>query len=180
MRPKYGATRADGYRFWGMRPLKSGLIQEVWCSPRTWANNQRLVKKHNHLRKFKRKQNPKLAEQNRRTQWFWRAKNRTRVLIYTAKHRAHKAGLPFNLVPEDITIPKRCPVLGMKLVHNRGTVHDASPSLDKIMPALGYVRGNVIVVSRLANTIKSNATPEQILRVGAFYKRLLRRTCDHK
>jgi hypothetical protein len=35
---------------------------------------------------------------------------------------------------------------------------DNSPSLDKIIPSLGYVRGNVQVISQRANSIKRDAT----------------------
>ncbi len=49
----------------------------------------------------------------------------------------------------------------------------SSPSLDRIIPEKGYVKGNVIVVSNKANVIKNNATPEEIIAVGEFYKKLL-------
>jgi hypothetical protein len=35
--------------------------------------------------------------------------------------------------------------------------------LDKIIPELGYVKGNVRIISTLANTMKSNATKDQLL-----------------
>lgn len=41
--------------------------------------------------------------------------------------------------------------------------------MDKIDPSRGYVKGNVIVVSGLANRIKTNATLEQIKKVYDFY-----------
>lgn len=50
-----------------------------------------------------------------------------------------------------------------------------SPSIDRIIPALGYVKGNVIVVSQRANTIKNNATPEELRRVADFYSNLMRK-----
>ena len=48
-----------------------------------------------------------------------------------------------------------------------------SPSIDKIIPEKGYVPGNVIIVSMKANMIKSFATPDEIIKVGKFYKNLL-------
>ena len=46
---------------------------------------------------------------------------------------------------------------------------------DRIIPELGYVEGNLVIVSDLANRIKTNATPEQIIKVGEFYKKLLKK-----
>jgi len=48
----------------------------------------------------------------------------------------------------------------------------ASPSLDRIDPKKGYVRGNIIVLSHLANTIKSHATPDELETVAAFVRQL--------
>ena len=46
--------------------------------------------------------------------------------------------------------------------------------MDRLDPAKGYTQGNVLVVSHLANTIKSNATPAQLMQVALFYKTLMR------
>ena len=54
-----------------------------------------------------------------------------------------------------------------------------SPSVDRIDPSGGYVRGNVIWISWLANCIKSSATPKQIVAVGEFYKQLEAETHLH-
>jgi hypothetical protein len=69
-------------------------------------------------------------------------------------------------------IPDFCPVLGLPLYRNSGGAAQGpnSPSIDRINPALGYVRGNVKVISSKANAIKSNATPEELLRVAAYYQ----------
>ena len=96
-------------------------------------------------------------------------------LVALAKHRARKAGTPFDLSPNDFHIPARCPALGIRLVRNIGgrTSHDASPTLDRINPRRGYVPGNVIVISRKANTIKSNSTPRELERVASFVRQLV-------
>jgi hypothetical protein len=75
-----------------------------------------------------------------------------------AKARAKNLSVPFNLEPTDITIPVTCPVLHIKLAVNKRTWKDDSPTLDRIKPALGYVRGNVRVISWRANRLKSDAT----------------------
>lgn len=84
-------------------------------------------------------------------------------LLYNAKRRAVKNDIPFDLELDDIVIPEFCPILTyIKLKHSIGKVSDSSPSLDKIKPELGYIKGNVQVISHKANTMKSNGTFEDI------------------
>lgn len=92
--------------------------------------------------------------------------------LTSLRGRAKAKGLPFNLTLEDLIIPELCPVLGIPLIRNYGKGHSShnSPSVDRIIPELGYVKGNVIVISVLANRIKQDATPEQIIRVGKFFE----------
>lgn len=85
------------------------------------------------------------------------------VMLKSARHRAAKQGIPFDLTAEDIVIPECCPVFGMKLETATGSAKQNSPSLDKIIPELGYVKGNIQVISNLANVMKHDATPEQLV-----------------
>lgn len=47
-----------------------------------------------------------------------------------------------------------------------------SPSIDRIDPKRGYVRGNVVVVSMRANSIKREATIDELRKMVAFYESL--------
>ena len=97
------------------------------------------------------------------------------VLVSAAKTRAKQKGLEFNITKDDIIIPRKCPVLGIELKCQQGGRHcDNSPSLDRIDPAFGYVKGNVIVVSFKANMIKSFGTPDEHLKIYKFYKKLMK------
>lgn len=101
----------------------------------------------------------------------YHAENPARSMLRSARKRAVKYGLPFDLKLADIKIPVYCPALGIPLIAG-GNAHaptDNSPSLDRIKPELGYVKGNVIVVSLRANRIKTDATLEEILKVYEFY-----------
>lgn len=93
-----------------------------------------------------------------------------------AKKRAKAKDLPFDLDIDYLLsiYPKDnlCPVFGFELSFGYKDGVFNSPSLDRIIPALGYTKGNVIFVSHKANCIKSNASPEEIIRVGEFYQRL--------
>jgi hypothetical protein len=102
-----------------------------------------------------------------------RRNNPIKHLLYAAKQRATKAGLPFDLVEEDIIIPKTCPVLGIPLVFNNSTTSDNSPSLDRIFPELGYISGNVRLISFKANRIKTNATVNEMEKVLKYMQRTM-------
>jgi len=80
------------------------------------------------------------------------------LLVNGARARARLHGLPFDITQEDVVIPSRCPILGIEIKISEGGIGPGSPSLDKLIPELGYVRGNVFVISHRANTLKSNAT----------------------
>jgi hypothetical protein len=47
-----------------------------------------------------------------------------------------------------------------------------SPTIDRIDPRLGYVPGNVHVVSHRANRIKNNATLEEFEKICLNWKKL--------
>jgi hypothetical protein len=95
-------------------------------------------------------------------------------MISDAKRRAERQKVPFNLKPEDFEIPIVCPVFGIPLFHGQGQAGDNSPTLDRIIPALGYVPGNVLIISNRANRIKTNATPLEIYKVARFCEDLLK------
>lgn len=116
-----------------------------------------------------RKDNPEKARAIGRKNWH---KNPEKHILGGARARAAKLGIPFDLTVEDITPPEYCPVLGIKLERGRENRLN-SPSVDRIIPELGYVRGNVIVVSMLANMIKTCATVDQLKAVASFYEQLI-------
>ena len=105
--------------------------------------------------------------------------NNSAQLIYNYKKRAVKKGVPFNLdaaylseiMPKDMI----CPALKVPMIRNTGKnkgKNRFAPSLDKLVPQKGYVKGNVIVVSDLANRIKADATIEELEKTYLFYKEL--------
>lgn len=98
--------------------------------------------------------------------------NLERFLFSGCKSRAKKKGLPFDLDLEDIIIPEKCPILGIKLMSNLGqnVPGPSSPTLDRMIPEKGYTKGNVQVISLKANQIKSNATADEIMAVAKYFK----------
>jgi hypothetical protein len=83
------------------------------------------------------------------------------LLVNAARARAKKKNLSFNLTRESIKIPDKCPLLEIPLFTCEGKAGDNSPTLDRIIPELGYVEGNVWVISFKANVIKNSASFEE-------------------
>lgn len=82
-----------------------------------------------------------------------------------ARRRAAEKGRPFTITPEDIVIPQTCPLTGVTLVFGSGNGPGAkqnSPSLDCIIPELGYVKANIWVISQQANILKNGITPDMM------------------
>ena len=90
------------------------------------------------------------------------------TLLRSAKRRAQERGLDFNLTLDDIIIPDKCPVFGITLEKKDDGRQSCSPSLDRINNELGYVRGNVMVISWAANSLKSNASLDQLKRLVSY------------
>lgn len=90
-----------------------------------------------------------------------------------AKGRAKKKGLPFTIGVTDVVVPALCPLLGIPLKHHVGDgkgPRDDTPSLDRLVPRLGYVPGNVWVISNRANRIKADATADELALVSRNFR----------
>lgn len=85
-----------------------------------------------------------------------------KALLRAAKARAKKKNIPFNITIEDFVLPEKCPLLEIPLTVGYGSSQENSYSLDKIIPELGYVKGNVWVISNKANMIKNNASLNEL------------------
>jgi hypothetical protein len=110
----------------------------------------------------------KVNSEKRQTKDGW-----IHLSLIHARHRAKKKGLPFDITADDIELPEFCPVLGIKLVIGEGQNprrNYASPTLDRVKNEKGYVRGNVRVISARANSLKSDASVEEMEAVIAYMK----------
>lgn len=88
---------------------------------------------------------------------------RTR-LYYSAKSRAKAKGLDFTISIEDIIVPEKCPVLGIRLKSGAGNGTqsvaelETSPTLDRVDNSKGYTPDNICVISLRANNLKRDAS----------------------
>ncbi len=87
-------------------------------------------------------------------------------------YRCTQQKIQFDLVFEDIIWPTICPVLGTPLDYfNKNGPNVAT--FDRIDPKLGYVKGNVKIISFRANTIKNDGTVEELEKVIRYIKEWL-------
>lgn len=76
-----------------------------------------------------------------------------------ARNRSTAANLPFSITPEDIQVPDDCPVFGLPLeLSATNENRQWAASLDRKVPRLGYVPGNITVMSMRANTLKRDGS----------------------
>ena len=94
------------------------------------------------------------------------------IMYKNALHRARRDKLPFDIDIEYLKSIKtdRCPVFDTELLWGEfGDDYKRSansPSLDKIKPEYGYVKGNVCIISDLANKIKQDVGYEELYKVA--------------
>lgn len=97
----------------------------------------------------------------------WATKPIEAKILNRVKTRAKEKGLDFDLELSDIIIPELCPVFKVPFIYGD---HSWTYSLDRISPELGYIKGNVVVISNKANMMKSTATVDE---VKALYEWML-------
>ena len=91
--------------------------------------------------------------------------------LYQIRHRSKAKQIPFNLTLDDLELPAECPILGIPLKFNKNGAFDDSYSIDRIDNTKGYTKGNVQVISLLANLLKSKGTLDQLIKMGDWARR---------
>lgn len=92
-----------------------------------------------------------------------------KVLWENACARARRAGLPLDEIDwRTLGVPGSCECCGVKLVVGGGA---DSPSLDRVVPVEGYVYGNLAWLCKRCNSIKSDATADELERVANWLRK---------
>ena len=97
-----------------------------------------------------------------------------RQMSGSAKKRARAKGIDYNLSPDYIysICTDKCPVFGVDLIYGGSDKAKEGASLDRVDSDKGYVKGNVWVISHLANLMKSNATIDELIAFGKWCESL--------
>jgi hypothetical protein len=140
--PKFGDTREDGYRFIGF-DRRTG--RELWTSAEKWA------RQYPH---WKPRNTPKrLTPEERKHRLY------LRQTLSNTKRRAKENSMEWDLNLEYLAsiFPKSglCPLSKQPMVWGKADGWGNSPSLDRIDPSKGYVKGNVWWISHSENRKKA-------------------------
>lgn len=113
------------------------------------------------------KSNP-ACRRERSHRWF-RTHNAT-VSVMTARRRARKTNIPFNLGLHDFdVVPSECPCCGRSMIW--GGDRDDSPTLDRIIPSRGYIAGNVQWLCGQCNRRKADTTGDELMQLAIFVQK---------
>jgi hypothetical protein len=100
-------------------------------------------------------------------------KKELKLIHNQLKMSAKKRGIYFDLNMVDlynISIPITCPILGLPIYFNTGSVQDNSISFDRIDNSKGYSIDNLHIISYRANRLKSDATLEELRQIYEYFK----------
>jgi len=128
----------------------------IEANERRYKNPEKAHERSEKFRKNLKKENPKryTAQQMRGS----------------AKKRAVALKLDYDLDYKYIEsiMPVFCPVLGVEIKYGGGEKTKYSASLDRKIPRKGYVKGNVMVISQLANLMKNEASPQEMIKFSEW------------
>lgn len=100
-------------------------------------------------------------------------RNKINMVLNNIRKTCKEKSLPMDIdqeyllsiFPADFT----CPVSGIKMQWGKESGRDNSPSIDRIVPEKGYVKGNLVWVSCRINRIKFNASIELLQQIANYY-----------
>ena len=156
-------TAVERSRAWRQaHPEETKKYQREWYE----ARKEKLKRK---ARKYSREHAQEIKERKLQE----RVSNPAKYMLKVKRNECKKLGVEFSLELSDLLpLPKMCPVLGILLdyVVTTGRPEDNSPSMDRVNNALGYIHGNVKIISNRANRLKNNGTREEHLKIAEYMK----------
>lgn len=104
---------------------------------------------------------------------YWNKESTLSHQFRARRNNARKQGIPFTITMEDLETPEFCPILGIKLDYNCKAKQMSNPNkatIDKLVPELGYVPGNVFIISWRANKLKSDIKIDELESILKYMK----------
>ena len=100
------------------------------------------------------KETLKEQERRRRNHQSYRTSNPSKYMLTRIRNSARDRGLDFNLELEDLVVPEVCPILGLPFDYDSPHY---TPSVDRLDNNKGYIKGNIVIMTTLANRMKFQA-----------------------
>lgn len=120
---------------------------------------------------YRKRKDPEFLLRSKQKSIEWNTKNPKKKMLNAARKTAKVKNLEFNITEEDLVIPEYCPYLNCKLTNIQGQGRvKTNMSIDRIDPTKGYIKGNVQIISHLANVMKQDCSQEELV---AFAKGVL-------
>lgn len=91
-------------------------------------------------------------------------------MVGSTRRNVKKNGYPHSITYSDILpLPTHCPVFGIELTYGgTGRPLSSSATVDRVDNSKGYIPGNVQVISNRANSMKRDATIEDITQLWLY------------
>lgn len=161
-----------GYRRWLDKLIAAD--PEAYRAECRRKNHERREYNREYMRKYAREKYAQNREHKKVIARRGYVADPIRTMVATAKFRARRGGVPFDPAIADelraLGMPTHCPVLGIPLRFAESVFDGNSPSLDRVNPSLGYVLGNVRIISDAANRAKRNSTPETLEAIARYMR----------
>lgn len=126
------------------------------------------------MRAYRKAHPETMAAIDRRKRERLKSENPSRAIWSEVRRRARRKGIPFDIEVEDVIVPTTCPILGIPLTFGEGQACDNSPSIDRLDPTRGYVKGNCFVISNKANRMKQDNTLADFRKIVAYIESRLK------
>jgi hypothetical protein len=159
-----GRSRCKECEYWLKKKYRERNAEKIRKRKKEYSiKNKEKIKRKGKI--YHRKNKKRISLRNRLS----KENNPALYLYFTAKSRARRNNIKFEIELNDIIdiLPKDniCPLLNIEILINKNHSKYNSMNLDRIIPEFGYVRDNIVIISKKANISKNNATIDEYEKI---------------
>lgn len=146
--------------FYNSKSTNDGLTYS--CKKCMTEYRHKNKKKNKEYARILRETNPqKVRDTNIKS---YRNKDPRIKVFQGCKQRAKARSIYFDLKLEDIVIPDKCPYLKVPFIIGTKDNYQYTHSIDRIDNSKGYVKDNIEIITMKANSMKNNASNEELIQ----------------
>lgn len=130
---------------------------------------------------YRKRKDPDFLLRSQQRSIEWNTKNPKKKMLNAARRTAKVKGLEFNITEDDLVIPENCPYFGYKLTNIQGQGRiKTNMSIDRIDSTKGYIKGNIQIISHLANVMKQDCSQDELIAFAKGVLSLIQSVLDTK